>query len=99
LKIEGSQYPPPPRPPKPPPPPPKKEILQMALIGFREQRRKIEGKIAEIEAELRGNRLTGQSKTTSQPMKRALSAASRKRIIMAARKRWAAVRKKQAATS
>lgn len=98
MKIEGSQYPPPPRPPKPPPPPPKKEILQMALIGFREQRRKIEGKIAEIEAELRGNRLTSQSKTTPQPMKRALSA-SRKRIIMAARKRWAAVRKKQAATS
>ena len=70
-------------------------MLQMALIGYDIERRKIEDKIAEIQA-----RLNGRSRGAAAPAartKRTMSAAARRRIAAAQKKRWAEYRKKQKA--
>jgi len=69
-------------------------MLQMALVGYEFERRKIDDKISELQARIKGvrapsadvgNRATGQ--------KRVLSAAARARIAAAQKKRWAEHRK------
>jgi hypothetical protein len=71
-------------------------VLRMALVGYAQEREKIEVKIAEIHAQL-GTATTASTVTAgAAPRKRRLSAAARKRISQATRKRWAAYRKEKA---
>lgn len=75
-------------------------MLQMALVGYRYEREKIDDKIRSIEAQLKGKKIpaggTGDAAKAKAP-RRQLSAAARKRIAAAQRKRWAEHRKMKAA--
>jgi hypothetical protein len=75
--------------------------LQMALVGYRIERQKIEDKIQELQAQLKGKRVTLPSaaaeKQAGEGPKRILSPAARKRIALAQKKRWAEYRKQHAA--
>jgi cell division septum initiation protein DivIVA len=73
-------------------------MLQMALIGYQHEKQKIDEKIHEIEARLKGKRSTPAT-VAAEPagVKRVLSAAARKRIGAAQKKRWAEHRKRLAA--
>ncbi len=73
--------------------------LQMALVGYQIEKQKIDAKIKEIEARLRGTRPVAQGTTEKRGAapKRVLSAAARRRIAAAQRKRWAEHRKRIAA--
>ncbi len=72
--------------------------IQMALIGYEMEKRKIEDRIRELQAQLRGRRGTipaipdGADKAPRK--RRNLSAAARARIAAAQRKRWAEHRKR-----
>ncbi len=75
--------------------------LQMALIGYELEKERITAKIKEIQAQLGGSKSTGTAavaKSEGEPKKRVLSAAARKRIAAAQKKRWAEHRKKVAAS-
>jgi hypothetical protein len=61
-------------------------LLEMALIGYAEQRREIESAIAALRSQL-GTRSTPAAADGAKP-KRKLSAAARKRIAAAQKKRW-----------
>ncbi|MCX6631439.1 MAG: hypothetical protein NTW28_27820 [Candidatus Solibacter sp.] len=69
--------------------------LQMALVGYQIEKQRIEDKIREIQAMLKGK--TASSPASTEPKatggKRVLSAAARRRISAAQKKRWAAHRK------
>jgi hypothetical protein len=70
-------------------------MLQMALVGYQSERQKIDDKIRQIEARLKGKHASpasGEAKTKS--VKRVLSPEARKRIAAAQKKRWAEHRKK-----
>ncbi len=73
--------------------------LQMALVGYQIEQKKIEEKIREIQAQLKGRASSSAAASSEKPArtKRVLSAAARRRIAAAQRKRWAAHRKAQAA--
>ena len=80
-----------------------RDILEMALAGYEQQRTALEQSIADIRSRLRGSgsgRSTGSAEGNREagPKKRVLSAAARKRMARAQKKRWAAV-KKQAGES
>ena len=62
-----------------------RDLLAMALVGYEAEKVRINAAIAEIKAKLG----TG----APAPRKRTMSAAARKRIAAAQRKRWAAVKK------
>jgi hypothetical protein len=70
-------------------------VLQMALVGYQAEHRRIEEKIAEIRERL-GQR---PASATAPASKRRISAAARKRIAAAQKKRWQEfhARQKQAA--
>jgi hypothetical protein len=73
--------------------------LEMALVGYQHEKEKIDDKIRQIQAQLKGRRVTspsaaGEKKTPG--AKRVLSPAARKRIAAAQKKRWAEHRKKLA---
>ncbi len=75
--------------------------LQMALVGYQVERQKIEEKISELQAKLKGKHVGvssvgGGGGTRA---KRVLSPAARARIAAAQRKRWAEHRKKMAAAT
>ena len=74
------------------------EFLAAALIGYQQQRAEIDGKIAELRQQL-GERWasvpTGSADGTRPARKRTMSAAGRKRIAEAQRKRWKAFHKAQ----
>jgi hypothetical protein len=75
--------------------------LQMALIGYELERERIAGKIREIQSQLGRGRASGggsAAKDEAAPRKRMLSAAARKRIAVAQKKRWAEHRKRMAAS-
>jgi hypothetical protein len=76
-------------------------MLQMALIGYQHEREKIDAKIEELEARLKGKQAaTGKAATAAAKSaggKRVLSASARKRIAAAQKKRWAEHRKRLAA--
>jgi hypothetical protein len=77
-------------------------MLQMALIGYQHQKQRIDEKIHEIEARLKGkssSAAAAPAAAKAQPgrVKRVLSAAARKRIGAAQKKRWAEHRKRLAA--
>jgi hypothetical protein len=76
-------------------------ILEMALVGYQIERQKIDDKIRQIEAALKGKKTTVASTSTASEAKttgrrRVLSPAARKRIAAAQKKRWAEHRKKAA---
>ena len=72
-------------------------LLAMALVGYESERAKIKAAITEIRAKL-GQRGPGRPKVVASeteqagPQKRAMSASTRRRIAMAQRKRWAAIK-------
>ena len=72
--------------------------LQMALVGYEFEKQRIEGKIGEIQAMLKGKAASSAGAATPKPAgkKRILSAAARKRISRAQKKRWAEARKRKA---
>ena len=72
------------------------EFLAAALIGYQQRRREIDGKIVELRQQLGGSWasvLADSSDGTRPARKRTMSAAGRKRIAEATKKRWAAFRK------
>ena len=79
-------------------------LLAMALVGYESEKAKIVAAIAEIRAQL-GQRGPGRPRVvaneTEQTVtaKRTMSASARRRIAMAQRKRWAAIKKAQATPS
>ena len=64
-------------------------MLQMALIGYEERRRTIESAIADIQKQLGGRVSKSVASSNSSRPKRVLSAAGRKRIREALKRRWA----------
>lgn len=71
--------------------------LEMALVGYQIEKEKIEVKISEIQAQLKGKKAPapeGAEKPAGG--KRFLSPAARKRIATAQKKRWAEHRKRLA---
>jgi hypothetical protein len=72
------------------------EILAAAIEGFEAQKRHIDTQIAEIRQKLGGG--SAEPAATPEPgrKRRKMSAAGRKRIAEAQRKRWAASRKESA---
>jgi hypothetical protein len=75
--------------------------LQMALVGYQIERQKIDERIAEIQAQLKGKRTAAPAaaaeKKAAPGPKRVLSPAARRRIAAAQKKRWAEHRKRAAA--
>jgi hypothetical protein len=75
------------------------QTLRMALVGYDIEHQRITDKIAEITGLLNGNApvaIQGESEPTKRK-RRKISAAARKRIGDATRRRWAALRKAKAA--
>lgn len=74
--------------------------LQMALVGYELEKKRIEEKIHEIEAQLGRRRgapaASPAAKKQAPAKKRVLSAAARSRIAAAQKRRWAEHRKKAA---
>jgi hypothetical protein len=73
--------------------------LQMALVGYQFEKQKIEDKIRELQAQLKGKRPTLPSAAADKKapkVKRVLSPAARRRIAAAQKKRWAEHRKRAA---
>ena len=70
--------------------------LEMALVGFQVEKERIEGKIREIQARLKGKAVAPAASATPKAVKRILSPAARRRIAMAQKKRWAEHRKRAA---
>jgi hypothetical protein len=73
--------------------------LQMALVGYQIEKQKIEEKIRQLQAQLKGKHIASATSAGEEPAagkKRTLSPAARKRIAAAQRKRWAEHRKKLA---
>jgi hypothetical protein len=73
--------------------------LQMALVGYQFEKQKIEEKIREIQAQLKGqsNALPAVAADKKAPgTRRVLSPAARRRIAAAQKKRWAEHRKRAA---
>ena len=71
-------------------------ILQMALVGYEVEKQRIEEKIGEIQAMLKGKTVYSRAAAKPAGVKRILSAAARKRISKAQKKRWAKDRKRKA---
>jgi len=70
------------------------DTLQMALVGYQIEKDKIEEKIRSIQAQLKEQRTPASSNSAPASPKRILSAAARRRIARAQKKRWAEHRKR-----
>ena len=71
------------------------DFIAAAIAGYEFQKDQIESKIAELQAILSGGRrIVAGGKLETPKRKRRLSAAARKRIADAQKKRWAAYRKR-----
>jgi hypothetical protein len=72
--------------------------LEMSLVGFQIERQKIENKIQELQARLKGKRPSqpAGANGSAVPKRRELSDAARKRIAAAQKRRWAEHRKRAA---
>jgi len=71
------------------------------LVGYQVEKQKIDARIAEIQAQLGGKAVRVPSAVVEKKAgaKRILSAAARKRIARAQRKRWAEHRKRMRAAA
>ena len=67
-----------------------KEIVNAAILGFEEQKKGINARIAELRAMLSGGTAEGTTTGLTRRPRRKMSAAARKAIGDAQRKRWAA---------
>ena len=74
-----------------------KEIVEAAIFGFEEQKRRLDAQIAELRG-LFPNGHGGARSNELVPKKRGMSAAGRKAIAEAQRKRWAAQKTETKAT-
>jgi hypothetical protein len=73
-------------------------LLQAALYGYQMEKEKIEAKIRELQAQLKGKRVGAPAtKSAKSGGRREMSDAARARIAAAQRKRWAEFHKKKAA--
>ena len=70
-------------------------LLQAALVGYQVEKEKIESKIREIQSRLKGQPAVAPAKK-ARGVKRVLSAAARRRISAAQKKRWAEHHKRMA---
>src|SRR6266566_2000161 len=68
------------------------EVVNAAVLGFEEQKRRIDEQIAEIRQTLGGGPKTNAATPEAARPKRKVSAAARKRMAAAQRKRWAAIK-------
>jgi hypothetical protein len=73
------------------------DILAAAIDGFEDRKKRIDEQIAEIRQLLTGDRAKPAAKREAGRQRRKVSAAGRKRMAEAQRKRWAA--KKQASAA
>jgi hypothetical protein len=69
--------------------------LEMALVGYQIEKEKIESKVREIQSQLKGKPVVKPAEKAP-GVKRALSAAARRRISSAQKKRWAEHHKRMA---
>jgi hypothetical protein len=67
-------------------------IIDAAIEGFKSQKRRIDEQIAELRALSNGHVPTSESSAPPRTKKRGMSAAGRKAIAEAQRKRWAAIK-------
>jgi hypothetical protein len=74
--------------------------LRMALVGYQIERERIDEKIREIQAHLKGKHVNLASQAEPEKktaaVKRVLSPAARRRIAAAQKKRWAEHRRRMA---
>ena len=71
--------------------------LQMALVGYQLEKQRIDARIQEIQAKLKGKTIASPAGVAKpEGVKRVLSPAARKRIAAAQKKRWAEHRKRAA---
>jgi len=71
------------------------EIITAAIAGFEAQKQRINSKIAELRGLL--NHRDGHASAEAPKVTRKMSAASRRRIALAQKKRWAAIKGRSAA--
>lgn len=72
-------------------------LLQAALVGYQVEKEKIDAKIRELQAQLKGKKApVAAGKPAKTGVRREMSDAARARIAAAQRKRWAEFHKKQA---
>jgi len=72
--------------------------LQAALYGYQMEKEKIEAKIRDLQAQLKGKMSPSAAGKSAKPgRRREMSDAARARIAAAQRKRWAEFHKKKAA--
>ena len=74
-------------------------LLRAALVGYRNQLAEIDRAIAEIRRRLGGRGSVTSNRASKPRVRRELSAAARKRIADAQKKRWAAFHKQKQAQS
>src|ERR1035441_8629224 len=74
------------------------EIITAAILGFEQQKRQIDTKIGELRAMLPGGPATSAAPKPSKRKRRKMSAAGRKAISDATKKRWAAFHSAQQAS-
>jgi hypothetical protein len=68
------------------------EIIAAAVEGYEAQKIRIDGKIAELRAMLPGGSPEGAATSEVPATKRKVSAAARRRMAIAQKKRWAAIK-------
>jgi hypothetical protein len=73
------------------------DILAAAIEGFEAQKKRLDAQIAEIRQQLTGGRAEPASTPEPGRKRRKMSAAGRKRIAEAQRKRWADIKKQSGA--
>jgi hypothetical protein len=72
------------------------EIINAAIMGFEEQKRRIDGEIVSLRAMLSGAPVEAAAEVATTTGRRKVSAAGRRKMALAQKKRWAA--KKAGAT-
>lgn len=73
-------------------------LLQAALYGYQVEKERIEAKIRDLQAQLKGKKVpVAAAKPGNAGGRREMSDAARARIAAAQKKRWAEFHKKQAA--
>src|SRR5260370_27420683 len=68
------------------------EIIAAAIEGFESQKRRIDTQIGELRAMLSGGRTEGTARPEAPTRRRKVSAAARRRMAEAQKKRWAAIK-------
>jgi hypothetical protein len=66
------------------------EIINAAILGFEEQKRQIDAQVRDLRAMLSGAPVETAIPEAAKPARRKVSAAGRKKMALAQKKRWAA---------